>query len=182
MIETVAFILCSLVLILISRKTIHSLQSRGLYRLISWISLTGLFFLTWRYWLRDAFSILQILSWIFLVVSILLLVEGLMGLRKQGKPDDSRVDESLLGLEKTTRLVTGGIYRYIRHPMYSSLLFLGAGIFLKSLSLWSGGLLVLVFVFLHLTALVEEQENIRYFGNEYIGYMTRTKRFIPFFW
>lgn len=182
MIETVAFILCCLVLILISRKTIHSLRSHGLYRLISWISLTGLFLLNWRYWFRDAFSILQIISWISLVISILLLVEGLMGLHKQGKPNDSRVDESLLGLEKTTQLVNGGIYQYIRHPMYSSLLFLGVGIFLKAPSLWSGGLLVLAIVFLHLTALVEEQENIRYFGNGYIGYMARTKRFIPYIW
>ena len=105
-----------------------------------------------------------------------------MDLRTAGKPDDSRVDESLLGLEKTTQLVTGGIYRYIRHPMYSSLLFLGVGIFLKSPSLWGGGLLALGLVFLHLTALVEEQENIRYFGNGYIGYMARTKRFIPYIW
>ncbi len=92
------------------------------------------------------------------------------------------MDDNLLSIEKTTQLVTGGIYQYIRHPMYGSLLFLGLGIFFKSPSLWSGGLLALVIMFLYLTALIEEQENIQYFGKEYIRFMGVTKRFIPFVW
>ena len=35
-----------------------------------------------------------------------------------------RENAALLELEKTSRLVTVGLYRYIRHPLYSSLLFL----------------------------------------------------------
>ncbi|MCK7540462.1 MAG: hypothetical protein MZV63_61010 [Marinilabiliales bacterium] len=52
-------------------------------------------------------------------------------LRRASKPGITRVDEKLFRFEKTTELVTSGIYRYIRHPMYSSLLLLAWGIWLK---------------------------------------------------
>ena len=70
-----------------------------------------------------------------------MVIHGVRLLRLVGKPDQQRQDEALLGVEKTSQLVTGGAYRYIRHPMYSSLLFLGWGIFFKLPSL-IGGILV----------------------------------------
>lgn len=44
-----------------------------------------------------------------------------------GKPASHRHDETLMSFEKTTALVTTGIYRRIRHPLYGSLLFLAWG-------------------------------------------------------
>ena len=86
----------------------------------------------------------------------------------------------MVAFEKTTALVTVGIYRYIRHPLYSSLLFLAWGIFFKDPS-WPGGLLAVVAtLFLVATARVEEAENVRFFGEEYKEYMKQTKMFIPF--
>jgi protein-S-isoprenylcysteine O-methyltransferase Ste14 len=85
-----------------------------------------------------------------------------------------------VGIEKTTELVTTGVYRYIRHPFYSSLLFLGWGILFKKLS-WIGVLLaVLTTIFLIITARKEEIENIQFFGANYQEYMKRTKMFVPF--
>jgi len=83
-------------------------------------------------------------------------------------------------MEKTTKLVVEGAYRYIRHPMYSSLLFLGWGAFFKSISILGMVLAVLATIFLILTGKMEEKENIRYFGREYEGYINKTKMFIPF--
>jgi protein-S-isoprenylcysteine O-methyltransferase Ste14 len=182
MIEIILLLSGFIILLIISRKSIRTLRSHGLYRLISWMGIWGLFLLNWHSWFRDPFSTMQIISWISLVLSLILLGTSFVSLHQARKPDVIREDDTLLGIEKTTKLVTGGIYRYIRHPMYGSLLFLGLGIFFKSPSLWSGGLLALVIMFLYLTALVEEQENIQYFGKEYIRYMDRTKRFIPFVW
>ncbi len=77
-------------------------------------------------------------------------------------------------------LVTGGTYRFIRHPMYSSLLFLAWGAFLKAFS-WSGGLAATVATLsLIATAKVEERENVRYFGAAYAEYIKRSKMFVPF--
>jgi protein-S-isoprenylcysteine O-methyltransferase Ste14 len=86
----------------------------------------------------------------------------------------------LFGFEKTTALVDYGIYKYIRHPMYASLLFLTWGICFKNFTL---PLLVVAFlssVFLYLTALCDEKECVRFFGQPYADYMKRSKRFIPF--
>jgi protein-S-isoprenylcysteine O-methyltransferase Ste14 len=182
MVEIILLISGFVILTFISRKSIRSLRSHGLYRLVAWMGIWGMLLLNWRFWFQDPFSIMQIISWITLIISLILLVTGVAALRQAGNPDVSRVDDTLLGIEKTTKLVTGGIYRYIRHPMYGSLLFLAIGIFFKSLTLWSCGLLALVIIFLYLTALIEEQENIQFFGKEYVIYMRKTKRFIPFIW
>jgi len=69
---------------------------------------------------------------------------------------------------------------YIRHPLYSSLLFLAWGIFFKIPS-WSGALLALMAtLFLFATARADEAECIRFFGPAYEKYMKKTKRFVPF--
>ena len=79
-------------------------------------------------------------------------------------------------------LVTEGIYRYIRHPLYGSLLFLAWGIFFKSVSIIGFFLVVGASLSLTLTAKIEEKENCDYFGKEYEYYMQQTKMFIPYVW
>jgi protein-S-isoprenylcysteine O-methyltransferase Ste14 len=97
-----------------------------------------------------------------------------------GKPDAGRVEPGLIGLEKTTVLVTEGVYRYIRHPLYCSQLLLAWGIFLKAPS-WPGAALVAAATLsLWLTARFEETENLGYFGPDYREYMGHSWRFIPF--
>jgi len=97
-----------------------------------------------------------------------------------GKPDRKRSDPSLMDIEKTTELVTVGAYRYIRHPLYSSLLYGVWGVFFKNPS-WPGFALTAITIFLMtMTAKVEEAENVSFFGNDYKDYMKQTKMFIPF--
>jgi protein-S-isoprenylcysteine O-methyltransferase Ste14 len=82
--------------------------------------------------------------------------------------------------EDTTNLVAQGAYRYIRHPMYASLILLGLGALLKNISL---GTILLAFVnifALYLTAKADEKEMLNRFGGEYAAYMKKTKIFIPF--
>jgi protein-S-isoprenylcysteine O-methyltransferase Ste14 len=102
-------------------------------------------------------------------------------LKDKGKPAEEREnDKSLITFEKTTTLVTTGIYHYIRHPLYSSLLLLSWGIFFKDPSIPGITLVTVCSAFLMLTALAEETECTQYFGADYIEYMKKTKRFIPF--
>lgn len=114
-----------------------------------------------------------------LIGSLVLVSLGVRQLRKIGKQDQGRSDPSLLGVEKTSQLVTTGVYRYIRHPLYSSLLFLGWGMFFKSPSWLDAGLALLCTLFLTATARIEERENIEYFGADYEVYMRQSKMFIP---
>jgi protein-S-isoprenylcysteine O-methyltransferase Ste14 len=64
--------------------------------------------------------------------------------------------------------------------MYASLSYLAWGVFLKQVALLSGMLVILASLALYATAIMEERENLRNFGDEYAEYMQRTKRFIPF--
>ena len=113
-------------------------------------------------------------------MSAILVIIGVRLLRQRGSPDEQRDDVPLVAFEKTTTLVETGAYGYIRHPLYSSLLFLAWGIFFKAPS-WLGGLLALAAsLSLVATARVEEAENLGFFGEEYRDYMRKTKMFIPF--
>jgi protein-S-isoprenylcysteine O-methyltransferase Ste14 len=107
-------------------------------------------------------------------------VAGIIMLKKRGKPKKSRKDNTYYKFEETTELVESGIYKYIRHPMYCSLLLLTWGIFLKNPV--SDALLasLAASLFLFLTAIFDEKECIAYFGEKYRDYMKRTKRFIPY--
>jgi protein-S-isoprenylcysteine O-methyltransferase Ste14 len=102
-------------------------------------------------------------------------------LNVRGQPTKKRSDDpTLLAFEKTTALVTTGIYAYIRHPLYSSLFLLTWGIFFKALSLPGVALALVATTFLIATARADEAECVRFFGDEYQEYMQKTKRFIPF--
>jgi protein-S-isoprenylcysteine O-methyltransferase Ste14 len=82
--------------------------------------------------------------------------------------------------ENTSTLVKEGIYRYIRHPLYGSLVLLGLGAFLKNVTLITAALVLVNTAALVMTARVEEGEMIRRFGDDYTQYMKETKMFIPY--
>jgi protein-S-isoprenylcysteine O-methyltransferase Ste14 len=178
--ELVTLILLSAVITWVSRASLRRFRSHGFYRFLAWEAIAALIALNLRDWFADPFSLHQLVSWPLLMASLFLALHGFRLLSRAGKPSRARDDPALVGLEKTTELVTTGAYRYIRHPLYSSLLFLAWGAFLKTPS-WLGlALGLLATLFLTATAKVEEAENTRYFGAAYESYMRATKMFIPY--
>lgn len=131
-------------------------------------------------WFRAPFRRRQLLSWLLLSLSLVVLVLGVVTLRRAGRPSSERQDPALLGIETTTALVTLGVYRYVRHPLYTSLLLLTWGAFLKAPGWRAGSLAGVASGLLCLTAKAEERENVGYFGPAYEAYMRSTGRFIPF--
>lgn len=164
----------------LSWASLRSPGSHGFYRFFAWECILGLFALNVAVWIRNPFSPCQLVSWTLLCISAYLILEAVYRFRRYGRLDESRGDESLVGIEKTTQLVTNGVYRYIRHPMYSSLLFLAWGIMLKDPTWLTGGLAGVATLSLFATAKADEQESTRYFGASYEEYMKHTKRFVPF--
>ncbi|MBN1304446.1 MAG: isoprenylcysteine carboxylmethyltransferase family protein [Anaerolineales bacterium] len=176
----ITFAAASLVLIVISAASLVKPRSHGFYRFFAWESIAGLFILNIDHWLSNPFSWYQIIAWTLLFLSIVPVVWGAILLKERGRPTKERNDETLIAFEKTTQLVTTGIYKYIRHPLYSSLLLLAWGIFFK-LPSWPGILLAAAAtVFLLFTAQADEEECRQYFGARYEAYMQQTTRFIPF--
>jgi len=180
MYKFILFIVATIVITWISRSSLRNAHNHGFYRFFSWEILLILFLMNVDDWFVDPFSVWQIFSWTFLTLSLVLIILGVRTFRQSGGIDQERNDPTLVGIEKTTELVTSGVYHYIRHPFYSSLLFLGWGIFLKNIN-WVGIILVVAnSVLLFVTAKKEESEDIRYFGNAYQAYIERTKMFIPY--
>lgn len=177
----VFFVIVSLLLAFISRKSLRVPGSHGFYRFFAWEAILALLMLNIGEWFYEPFSVSQIISWILLFLSLFLLVSGSQVLFTAGKPSRERKDDTLFAFEKTTSLVTSGIFRYIRHPLYGSTLFLAWGIFFKKPTSLIGAILCVAATYLLVaTAKADERECMRFFGVEYENYMKRTKMFVPF--
>lgn len=101
-------------------------------------------------------------------------------MKRKAKIDPAR-NNSLHSFEKTAEIIETGIFRYVRHPLYGSLIFLIWGIYFKHTDIGLLRIALIATIFMTITSLVEEQENVNYFGEKYIQYMKRTKMFVPFF-
>jgi protein-S-isoprenylcysteine O-methyltransferase Ste14 len=179
-VKAIVFIVASGYLIWLSRRSFQKVGSHGLYRFFAWESILALVLLNLDFWFDDWRSLRQMVSWALLAFSAYLVTHGTLVLHRLGKPGSRRIDSTLIGIEKTTELVTSGAYRYIRHPIYSSAIFAVCGVVLKDVSVISISMALVSVVLLTATAKSEECENIQYFGDSYRDYMKRTKMFIPY--
>lgn len=180
MLKWITLIAGTVILAYISRASLRVPKSHGFYRFFAWELMLVLIVLNIDGWYGAPLTPDQIVCEILMNISLLLVIIGYLSLFLFGQHDANRNDAPLLLIEKTTVLVTNGIYRYIRHPIYSSLIFLDWGLFFKQMSWLSGIIALIACVLLVLTTLAEENESIRYFGAQYREYMKRTKLFVPF--
>ena len=129
--KVILFIALSLPVIFLSKQSLFEPRSHGYTRFFSWECIIVLVVINYEHWFKEPLSAKQVVSWLLLIISAWFVTEAAVRLRRARKPGIVRVDEKLFRFEKTTELVTSGIFRYIRHPMYSSLLLLAWGIWLK---------------------------------------------------
>jgi protein-S-isoprenylcysteine O-methyltransferase Ste14 len=141
-------------------------------RFFAFESVIAIVLLNAKSWFINPFSFRQVVSWFFLAASLGLALHGFRLLRIAGVPEDD--------IEETTQLVTIGVYRYIRHPLYCSLILGGVGAFLKEPTYFGLILFLILTGFVFLTCKFEEDENLNRFGEQYLTYMETTKMFIPF--
>jgi len=180
MFKLIIFLILSATLIFISWRSLLKPASHGFYRFFSWECILWLVVNNLPVWFVKPFSLFQIVSWVLLIASAYVVLAGVSLMRRLGKPRDSRKDESLYTFEKTSELVQVGIFKYLRHPLYSSLLFLTWGVYFKNPVTELLLVSIAFSIFLFLTARIEERENLGYFGEVYREYMKKSKMFIPF--
>jgi protein-S-isoprenylcysteine O-methyltransferase Ste14 len=181
MFRLIGFIVFSVVLAYLSRASLCMPRSHGFYRFFGAEFVLALILLNLDRWFVEPFSSYQMVSWLLLTISVVLVLNGAFLLKIEGRPSSSRTSEvPLAGLERTTELVTKGVYGYIRHPLYASAFYGAWGVFFKDPS-WPGVVLALGSTGFWLAAArIEEAECIRYFGAPYREYIRRTKMFVPF--
>ncbi len=144
----------------------------GISRFFAFESIFILFLMNVRKWFVEPFTMVHILSWVFLILSAYVVIAGYLLLKRKGRPSTN--------FENTSLLVRSGIYGYIRHPLYLSLLLLGTGIMFKDLEPVQLGLGFINLLSIWFTAKIEESEMISKFGDQYRDYIKETKMFIPF--
>lgn len=179
--QALVFAVGSAVLIGISWQALHRPNSHGFYRFFAWEAMLALLVLNAPVWFDDRYAMHQQVSWVLLFSSLTVLCLGAYQLRRYGRPNaEQRTDAELYAFERTSQLVTSGIYHLIRHPLFCSLQLLTWGIACKQLNLPSVALALVASVLLYLAARRDEAECLAYFGDEYRAYMARSKMFLPF--
>jgi protein-S-isoprenylcysteine O-methyltransferase Ste14 len=180
--QGVVLLIGTLVITLVSIQSIRQPGTHGYYRFFAWEFILLLYVLNMPVWDHEKDAMHQVIAGGFFMVSLFMVVTGALQLRLCGKPDESRNEVPMLHFEKTTVLVTTGIYRYIRHPIYGSLFYLCWGFFFKNPSMTGFAIAMVASAFLILAAGAEEAECIRFFGEQYRAYINRSKRLIPLIW
>ena len=181
MVRVALFLAVSAAITQLSWRSRRDLRSHGFYRFFAFELLSALILLNVPVWFRDPLSARQLVSWSLGAISIGLALEGFRLLRVMGRPARTAARSTNLSFENTTTLVTVGAYRFIRHPLYASLLALVWCAYLKNPSAIAGIVLAMsASGFLIATAVAEERENLASFGAPYAAYMKRTRRFVPF--
>ena len=178
--QIAAFILATIAITALSWRSLGNPRCHGFYRFFAFEAILIIIVLNFPFWIKKAFSPAQIISWLLLIFSIVFLVQGFYLLRKIGRTAQRADSPETFAFENTANLVTEGIYKYIRHPLYSSLLLLAWGAYLKHISI-AGTLAVMVATLaLIATAKMDERECLDIFGTAYADYMQRSRMFIPY--
>ena len=129
--------------------------------------------------LLAGYNIAMLPNWLF-YPGIFLMIVGIL-VRQWAVFVLGRYFTLTIGVQKNQKVVDSGLFRFIRHPSYLGLfiIVIGIGVALQS---WGGILAILVmFGFaLGYRIHVEEKFLVSELGNDYIQYMKRTKRLIPF--
>ena len=88
-----------------------------------------------------------------------------------------------LEVREQHQLITHGVYRSVRHPMYLALLLYSVGQALVIPNWVAGPSYLVAFAILFVFRIgAEESMMLEQFGDEYAAYMARTKRLIPGLW
>jgi protein-S-isoprenylcysteine O-methyltransferase Ste14 len=175
MLSAVLIAVGSIPVLWISRRSLLRPSTFGFYRFFAVESILALIVLNAPKWFAHPLAAQQLVSWVLLLTSVVTVISGSLTLRRRGQPVSHGSADFT-----TTNLVTTGPYRYIRHPLYASLLFLAWGTLLKAVSLSTLAMVGVATVALIATARAEEVVTTRQFGQAYRDYMARTRLFVPF--
>lgn len=104
-------------------------------------------------------------------LGVLIAIFGIREFRRRGT--NFRTDRP------STVIITGGLYRYSRNPLYIALSLIYAGLALALDSAWILALLVAVLAVVRYGVIAREERYLeRKFGEEYLGYKRSVRRWL----
>ena len=116
--------------------------------------------------------ILQILGIVIVIISQFLVIIPMYSLKKYGHKPEGK------NYMNTTKVVTEGIYKIMRHPQYTGLIILAVSIiciFQTMISVFLGSISVLLLILL---VYAKEKELLKRLGNDYADYINKTPLFL----
>ncbi len=114
------------------------------------------------------------LNMVFLIFGIILIISGIAFWIQAVLI--SKIDQKI----ENNKLVTTGIYTYVRHPIYAAFFYIATGLILITQNIILFILPVIFWIFLTIAMIkTEEKWLIEKFGNDYICYSKKVNRFIP---
>ena len=116
---------------------------------------------------------------------LLLLIGGIIRMKarlelKKKARYGSLVGTAKLKIVKEHKLVTDGLYKHIRHPLYLGEILRNLGVVVIFSSVYGLLIVLLASIFLLFRIEIEEKMLIVVFGEEYIEYRKNTKKMIPY--
>jgi len=121
-------------------------------------------------WFFNTVQEIKYIALVLLGIGILIFIISLLQLNKNLSPFPSP--------KSNAQLIQNGIYKYIRHPIYTGLLLITFGFTLYIGSLFKFVVCIALFTLFYYKSLYEEQKLIAVFP-DYLEYKKYTGRFIP---
>ena len=100
-----------------------------------------------------------IVGYLIIIIAFIILLFAIKDLGRNLSPFPKPINNS--------RLVTTGIYRFTRHPMYYSLIFISFGVFITKLSIYYLCLSITLVLIIKFKIILEEQ----YLNNKFKNYL-----------
>jgi len=116
-------------------------------------------------------SIFKIISMLVFATGMLILVMALLGLKSNLTPFPSP--------KSNATLIQSGLYKYIRHPIYTGIIFAALGLGFYNESLWKILIALALWLLFYFKSGYEEKQLSAAFP-QYLAYRKKTGRFIPF--
>ncbi|UZO80392.1 DUF1295 domain-containing protein [Aquimarina sp. ERC-38] len=129
-----------------------------------------LFLLPFTWYVFEVGYNVMLFCYLAKVVGFLIIIISIFQLRKQLSPFPSPREKG--------KLITSGIFKYIRHPIYSGILMLFFGSAIYQGSFYKVLISVLLLILFYYKSNYEEQLLANYF-KEYGAYQKTTGRFLP---
>ena len=120
---------------------------------------------------RQEIEAVKIISVVLMILGIIIVITALVTFKQRVTPNPVPLE--------TARLRTNGIYGYIRHPMYSSVILFLIGFTLYERAYYSFFLNIIVVIFLAVKIKFEEKQLEKHFP-DYKEYQSKTKKLLPF--
>jgi protein-S-isoprenylcysteine O-methyltransferase Ste14 len=102
-----------------------------------------------------------------------------LGIYLVAKSEIAVFGRTLVGIIGEPKLVTTGVYSWLRHPMYLGSLLVLLGFFFATLSILSLLVWIGLFIFFDRMATYEEQDLIRILDEQYINYQKQVPNWLP---